>query len=116
MDSPGMLPLRLLPAVLVLPALLPACSPVTPRKDVDDRYKMFGLLEKFDRFDYNGDGYLTRKELENGIRDKGTVHLTAEQYDKVMKAYDTNRDSRISLHEAEVGAKRGPEIFRKVGL
>ena len=77
---------------------------------------MFGLLEKFDRFDYNGDGYLTRKELEDGIREKGTVHLTQEQYDKVMKAYDTNLDSRITLREAEVGAHRGPVIFREVGL
>ena len=111
-----MLSLRSIPASFGFLALLSACASVPSRKDTDDHYKMFGLLEKFDRFDYNGDGYLSRKELEDGIREKGTVHLTPEQYDKVMKAYDTNRDSRISLHEAESGAKRGPVIFKEVGL
>lgn len=109
--------------MLVMILLPLGCAPgsndrpgASARDDRTDRYKMFGLLEKFDRFDYNGDGYLTRKELESGIREKATVQLTPEEYDKVMKAYDTNRDSRISLHEAEVGAKKGPVIFRELGL
>jgi hypothetical protein len=115
---------RTLPLFFAIILLSQGCAPVqeagpaTPARgrEKSDHYKMFGLLEKFDRFDYNGDGYLTRKELEDGVREKDIVKLTPEQYGKVMKAYDTNRDARISLHEAEIGARRGPEIFGELGL
>lgn len=106
------------PALLlsvVLASLLPACLPA-PDQRSDQHRKMFGMLEKFDRFDDNGDGYLTRGELDAGIKAKGMVHLTPEELDKVMKAYDTSGDRRISLHEAEIGAKRGPQIFQELQL
>jgi hypothetical protein len=73
--------------------------------------KMFGLVENFDRFDGNGDGYLTRKELEKGVNSMGTERLTAQQYDQVMLVYDTNKDQKISLNEAQVAAEHGPVIF-----
>lgn len=106
------------PALLlsaVVAGLLPSCTPVHDERS-DQHRKMFGMLEKFDRFDDNGDGYLTRAELDAGIKARGIVQLTPAEMDKVMKAYDTNGDRRISLHEAEVGAKRGPQIFQEMGL
>ena len=72
---------------------------------------MFGLLEKFDRFDENGDGYLNRRELEEGVNSLGPDRLTKEQYDRVMTVYDTNQDHRISLKEAQTATANGPVIF-----
>lgn len=73
--------------------------------------KMFGLVQKFDRFDEDGDGYLTRQELEKGVNSMGPDRLTAQQYDQVMLVYDTNKDRKISLKEAQVAAEHGPVIF-----
>jgi hypothetical protein len=73
--------------------------------------QMYGFVQKFDRFDHNGDGYLTRKEIEDGVRETGSIHLTAAEMDRVMKGYDLNRDKRISQHEAQLGAERGPQIL-----
>ena len=71
---------------------------------------MYGLVQKFDRFDENGDGYLTSKELARGAAQSG-LHLTPVQLDQVMKGYDKNGDKRISQHEAQRGADHGPDIF-----
>ncbi len=73
--------------------------------------QMFGLVQKFDRFDYNGDGYLTRSEMMEGVKESGNIRLTEDEWTKVMQAYDTNRDGRISQREAQWGADRGPGIF-----
>lgn len=87
-----------------------ACLPNTNEPPPTHR-KMFGLVEKFDRFDDNGDGQLTRRELEDGVETVGTVTLTKEQFDRVMVVYDTNKNGRISLHEAKVAAEKGPILF-----
>ena len=58
---------------------------------------MIGLLEKFDRWDENGDGYLTEAEL---VR---TEELTGHPPAKVIAFYDTDGDGRISLKEAQKG-------------
>lgn len=63
--------------------------------------KMMGLLEKFDRFDYNGDGSLTRKEIDQGIREAGVVGIEPAELDAMMKHYDVNKDGRITRWEAE---------------
>lgn len=73
--------------------------------------QMYGLVQKFDRFDYDGDGYLTRSEMKEGSAEAGSVSLAEEDWGRVMKAYDTNRDGRISRREAQTGAERGPGIF-----
>ena len=86
------------------------CTPVAEQPEARHR-QMYGLVQKFDRFDTNGDGYLTRKELADGVRNSGTLHLTSAQLDKAMKAYDLNGDRRISQREAQLGADRGPDIF-----
>ena len=94
----------------LLAAVLTTCAPNHDKTATTER-KMFALLEKFDRFDDNGDSYLTRRELEAGVKAANTMLVTAEQYDQVMKAYDTNKDQKISLREAQIGAGKGPEIF-----
>ena len=71
---------------------------------------MYGLVQKFDRFDENGDGYLTRKELARGAAQSG-LNLTSAKLNQVMKGYDKNGDKRISQHEAQHGADQGPDIF-----
>jgi len=92
-------------------ALFGACA--TPRQDTRQarQAQMYGLVQKFDRFDYNGDGYLTRAEIVAGVREAGTIELTEAEFTKLMKAYDTNHDGRISQREAQRGAERGPGIF-----
>lgn len=97
----------------ILVSLLPSCVPQPPAAEKHEarQRKMFGLLEKFDRFDYNGDGYLTRKELGDAVRDHEIPDVTPDKLDQVVKAYDTNGDRRISLSEARKGANLGPQIF-----
>ena len=72
---------------------------------------MVGLLEKFDRFDYNGDGYLTRKEIQQGIEETGVEGISDEEINRAFAFYDQNGDGRISLAEANAGLVRGPEDF-----
>jgi hypothetical protein len=64
---------------------------------------MIGLLEKFDRWDYNGDGELNLDELVTGL--KGTDFKP----DRVIDFYDTNGNRRISLREAQEGYQRANE-------
>ena len=64
---------------------------------------MIGLLQKFDRWDENGDGYLTEDELVK------TKQLTGHTPAAVIAFYDTDGDGRISLKEAQNGLKRTDE-------
>lgn len=69
---------------------------------------MLGLLEKFDRWDYNGNGKLSTKEINDGINDlKGTSRAVTITAADVVKHYDTNGDKSVSLREAEAGYARG---------
>lgn len=82
-----------------------ACSsgpgPVVPQTPVER--KMIGLLEKFDRWDDNGDGELDRAELAAGLA--GTEHRP----EGVIAFYDTNRNGKVSLREAQAGYARSAE-------
>lgn len=62
--------------------------------------KVIALLEKFDRFDDNGNGQLTRSEIVNGIRFEGITDVNHAEIDELFATYDTNRNGSISLHEA----------------
>ena len=95
---------------LALFAFLVGCAPAPYQPSVRQR-QMIGLVQKFDRFDHDGDGYLTRKELDDGLRAEGSLILSPAELDRVMKAYDTNHDGRISHAEAQIGASLGPIIF-----
>ncbi len=88
---------------------LAGCTPMAEQPAARHR-QMYGLVQKFDRFDDNGDGYLTRKELAQGSAASG-LKLTREKLDRVMKGYDKNGDQRISQVEAQQGADVGPDIF-----
>jgi hypothetical protein len=94
-----------------LPAfLLGACQPLAAPDPVGPvvpstvvERQMIGLLEKFDRWDDNGDGELDRAELEAGLA--GTPYRA----DRTLEFYDTNRNGGISLQEAQAGYQRAAE-------
>lgn len=65
--------------------------------------KMISLLEKFDRWDYNGDGYLDATELREADMEGGVPAA------EIIAFYDTNNDKRISLMEAKAGLSRVDE-------
>ncbi len=59
------------------------------------------LQEKFDRFDYDADGKLTRAEIEQGLKESDVGGVTEEELDQAMQAYDVNDDGAISRWESE---------------
>ena len=79
----------------------PDPGPVVPVTEVERQ--MIGLLEKFDRWDDDGDGHLDQAELAVGL--EGTPYRA----DRVIAFYDTNGDRRISLREAQAGYHRAAE-------
>lgn len=87
-----------------------ACSqgpgPVVPKTQVER--KMIGLLQKFDLWDDNGDGQLDEAELAIGL--EGTEHKPAATID----FYDTNRNGKISLREAQAGYQRSEEAEQRI--
>ncbi|MCW1884309.1 EF-hand domain-containing protein [Luteolibacter flavescens] len=89
--------------LVLLPFLFSACATIDEHTEAAHGRKMMSLLEKFDRFDYNGDGVLTRKEIEQGITEAGagTTKPDPEELDAMMKHYDTNKDGKITRWEAE---------------
>lgn len=86
----------------ILPLLIASCAFEDPSHDeAAHGRKMIGLLEKFDRFDYDGNGSLTRKEIEQGVAEAGVMGIEPKELDAMMKHYDVNRDARITRWEAE---------------
>lgn len=69
---------------------------------------MLGLLEKFDRWDDNGDGELDRNELAVGLQG------TDFKADRVIDFYDTDGNRRISLREAQAGYSRAEEAEKRI--
>lgn len=62
--------------------------------------QMIGLLEKFDRYDLDGNGELDSKELL--AAQQSTGHPPSE----IIDFYDTNKNGTISLREAQRGFSR----------
>lgn len=81
--------------------LISACASVDPHSEVAHGRKLMALQEKFDRFDYNADGELARKEIETGVRETDVRGITAEELDALMKHYDVNDDGAISRWETQ---------------
>lgn len=65
--------------------------------------QMVGLLEKFDRWDYNGDGHLVKSEI------KDAASLSQFTEEEIINFYDTSMDGRISFAEAKSGMSRDAE-------
>ncbi|MGC4014479.1 MAG: EF-hand domain-containing protein [Luteolibacter sp.] len=94
-------------AFLLLPLLAVSCG--TPNNIVPENHreqKMFAFLEKFDRFDYNGDGKLTKKEVRQGLRESDVHGITDAEIDKGFAEFDTDKDGAISFAEAQGGMRR----------
>ncbi len=78
--------------MIALTACTPQPGPV--------KRQMIGLLEKFDRWDYNGDGQLSLSELKEAEEVSGFPAAD------ILSFYDSGKDGRISLAEAEAGMSR----------
>ncbi|HEX7261015.1 MAG TPA: EF-hand domain-containing protein [Luteolibacter sp.] len=91
--------------ILVVASCAAGPGPITPQTPVERQ--MIGLLQKFDRWDDNGDGYLTASEL------KQAEQLSGHPRAKIIGFYDANQDGRISLREAQKGIARVEEAERK---
>ena len=90
-----------------LPLLLSSCgTPDNVVPETAQERRLFGLLEKFDRFDYNGDGYLTKKEVRLGIKESDVHGVTEANIDHGFERCDTNRDGKISFAEAQAAMRR----------
>jgi Ca2+-binding EF-hand superfamily protein len=73
---------------------------------------MIGLLEKFDRWDYNGNGQLEKSELKEAEQIGGFAS------DEIISFYDTDSSGGISFAEAQSGLSRVDEakkITEKLG-
>lgn len=81
---------------------LAACAPSPAKR------QMVGLLEKFDRWDYNGDGHLSAQELADAEK------LSGIPVDEIISFYDTGKDGRISFREAQSGMSRETEAQEEV--
>ena len=66
----------------------------------DQERKVIALLEKFDRFDDNGNGQLTRAEIVSGIKFEGVHGVDTAEINELFGNYDSNRNGSISLPEA----------------
>ena len=78
--------------IIALAACAPHHGPV--------KRQMIGLLEKFDRWDYNGDGQLSLSEI------KEAEELSGLPAADILAFYDTGKNGRISFAEAEAGMSR----------
>ncbi len=91
---------------LMIAACAKAPGPITPSTPVERQ--MIGLLQKFDRWDESGDGYLTTGELRKAEQ------ITGHPPEKIVAFYDKSGDGRISLAEAQDGLSRFDEAERAV--
>ncbi|MES2475475.1 MAG: hypothetical protein V4640_06825 [Verrucomicrobiota bacterium] len=83
-----------------------ACSqgPGTAIPETRSEKQMLGLIEKFDRWDYNGDGELSSWEISSGIASiEGSSRAVTYNAPDVVKYYDKNGDQAVSLREAQDG-------------
>lgn len=89
-------------------------SPAVPKTPM--QRQMVGLLEKFDRWDDDGDGQLSQKEIRLGIRSlRGKPQQVKYTSTDVMEFYDTNKSGEISLAEAQDGYRRSHDEGAVIG-
>lgn len=113
-------PTRSLPSPVTFHPLLPtlaiclvaACSPGPGSAIPENRAErqMLGFIAKFDRWDDNGDGELSYREINAGIATlKGGSKAVTYTAADVVKYYDRNGDKTVSMSEAQAGYKRTTE-------
>lgn len=84
-------------------------GPVVPKTPVERQ--MIGLLQKFDRWDDDGNGELNAAELKQGIHSlKGKPQQVSYTAPQVITFYDTDHNGTISLAEAQAGYQRADEV------
>ena len=95
-------------AVLALSACTSSSlpGPVVPETKVERQ--MIGLLQKFDRWDLNGDSQLELSELGPA------EEISKESSTTILAFYDANHDGKISLTEAQKGYSRSDEAQKIV--
>lgn len=87
-------------------SLLAACASGTGSAipETNSEKQMLGLMEKFDRWDYDGNGLLSSKEIDVGITSlKNTSRAVTFTAAEVVEFYDRNGDKSVSLREAQAG-------------
>lgn len=101
----------LAPVCLIAASCSSGLGPVVPKTPIERQ--MIGLLEKFDRWDDDGSGDLDRSEIQAGIDSlKGKPQQVTYTADDVLGFYDTNRNGRITLAEAQAGYRRSRDAER----
>ena len=94
-------------------ACAPKIGPVTPKTRVERQ--MIGLLQKFDRWDDDGNGELNEAEIKQGLRGlKGKPQQFRYTAAEVIQFYDTDHSGTISLSEAQTGYYRANELEGKL--
>lgn len=98
--------------ILLLAVLCGSCSPglgpVVPKTPVERQ--MIGLLQKFDRWDDDGDGELNSSELNSGMKSlQGKPQQVSHTAAEVLDFYDADSNGKISLGEAQAGYARSQE-------
>lgn len=72
--------------------------------------QMLGLMEKFDRWDHDGNGQLSAMEIDAGVATmKGTSRAVTYDGAEVVNHYDRNGNQTVSLREAQSGYNRTTE-------
>ena len=109
-------------SIILLPILLAACgTPSGPSGSSSSDHeemaaKLITFQQRFDRYDDNGDGFLSRQEVATGLANDWGEELTPDSVPLVFAFYDTNRDNRISLAEINAGYEAGPEAALRIKL
>ncbi len=105
--------------ILFLAAVSISCTtqdnlgPVVPKTKIERQ--MIGLLEKFDRWDDDGDGQLDAAELNHGIASlRGKPQQVDYTSKQVIDFYDVNNDGKISMREAQAGYQRSSEAEKRL--
>lgn len=57
------------------------------------------VRKAFDKFDSDGDGFITAKEFHRAMAELGDVHYTESMAQAVINQKDGNADGRLSFDE-----------------
>jgi len=87
--------------LLALASCFKGPGPIVP--DTRTERQMIGLLQKFDRWDLDGNGELSAKELKPASATSG------KSVAEILAYFDSNKDGSVSLREAQKGLERKVE-------